>query len=234
MPDDPGADGLAVPGDDVQDPGRDRVRCQLHEAEHGERRLLRRLQDGDVPRRERRRELPDRHHERVVPRRDLADDPERLPPDPRGVAAHVLAGRAAFEDARRAGEEADVVRADRHLVARVRQRLAHVLRLDPGQLLAVLVQQVGQLEQHLGALAGCRLAPLRPRLPGGLDRAVDVRLRPLRHRGDRFTGGGVQDLGGLALDGVDPLAADKVLVARNRNAHREPPCDRCGESTPVS
>src|SRR3712207_7196367 len=27
-------------------------------------------------------ELPDRHHHGVVPRRDLADDPDRLAPDP--------------------------------------------------------------------------------------------------------------------------------------------------------
>ena len=54
MPDDPGADRLPVPGDDVEDPARDHVRRQLGESRRGERRLLGGLQDGDVARRQRR------------------------------------------------------------------------------------------------------------------------------------------------------------------------------------
>ena len=38
------------------------------------------------------RELPDRHHHRVVPGRHLADDADRLAPDQRGVPGHVLPG----------------------------------------------------------------------------------------------------------------------------------------------
>ena len=35
-------------------------------------------------------DLPDRHHQRVVPRRHLTDDADRLAPDPRRVAGQVL------------------------------------------------------------------------------------------------------------------------------------------------
>ena len=72
---DPLADRDAVAGDDVQHAGRDRVLRQLDEAEQRERRLLGRLQHLDVAGGERRRHLPDRHHQRVVPGRDPADDP---------------------------------------------------------------------------------------------------------------------------------------------------------------
>ena len=60
MLDDPGADRLAVAGDDVEDAGREDLLRQLGEAERRERRLLGRLQHLDVARRERGRELPDR------------------------------------------------------------------------------------------------------------------------------------------------------------------------------
>src|SRR6266566_3592885 len=65
---------------------------------------------------ERGRQLPDRHHQRVVPRGDPADYPERLAPDHRGVAAHVLARRLALEHTCRAREETDVVGRHGHLV----------------------------------------------------------------------------------------------------------------------
>ena len=92
-------------------------------------------------------------------------------------------------------------RADRHLVARVRERLAHVLRLDLRELLGVLVDHVGELEQHLGALAGGRLAPLGPGLLRGLDRAVDVRLRALG------TSPIVSPVAGLMISAVSPSTA---------------------------
>ena len=74
-------------------------------------------------------------------------------------------------------------------------------------------------EQQLGALAGRRLEPLGQRGLGRLDRAVDVRLGALRHLGDRLCRRRVEDLGRLAFGGVDPLAADEVLVTGNRDAH---------------
>ena len=63
-------------------------------------------------------ELPDRHHQRVVPRADAGDDADRLAPDHRRVALDVLAGGLALEVACGAGEEAEVVGAERHLLAR--------------------------------------------------------------------------------------------------------------------
>ena len=135
------ADGHAVAGDDVEHARRDHVGGELHEAEKRERSLLGRLQHLDVPGRERGRELPDGHHERVVPGSDAGDDADRLAPEHGGVAPHVLAGRAAFEHARRTGEEADVVRGHGHLVPRVGQGLADVLGLEGRKLLGVLLDQ---------------------------------------------------------------------------------------------
>ena len=74
------------------------------------------------------------------------------------------------------------------------------------------VERVGELQQHLGALTGRRLQPLGQRLLRGLDGAVDVLCRCARHLGDRVAGRRVEHLHGLAAGGVDPLAADEVLV----------------------
>src|SRR5439155_3128868 len=127
------------------------------------------------------------------------------------------------ERARRAGEEADVVGADRHLVARVRERLADVPRLELRELLGVLVDRVRELQEQLGPLAGRRLEPFGKRLLRGLDCAVDVLGARARHLGDRLAGRGIQDLHGLAVGRVDPLAADEVLVRGNGRAHGLPP-----------
>src|SRR6188474_1671397 len=48
--------------------------------------------------RQRRADLPGGHHQRVVPRRDLAHDAGRLTPDDRGAARCVLARRLALRD----------------------------------------------------------------------------------------------------------------------------------------
>ena len=218
--DDPRADGFTVAGDHVQDARREDLPGQLGHTERRQRRLLGRLEDDDVTGRERRRDLPDGHHQRVVPRCDLADDPHRLAADHRCVPAHVLAGRAALEQPRRAGEEADVVGRDRDLVARRRHRLAHVLGLELCELLGVRVERVRELEQRLGALAGGRLEPLGQRRLRSVDRPVDVRLGSVRHLADRVACGRVDDLGGLALRRVDPLPPDEILVPRDRYAHQ--------------
>ena len=187
-----------------------RTSCgELGEAEQRERRLLGRLQHLDVACRERRRELPDRHHQRVVPGRDPADHAQRLAPDHRGVAAHVLARALALEQPRRAGEEAQVVDHDRHLVARVGERLADVRRLDFGELVGVLLEHARQLEQHRGALARGRIEPLRQRLLRRLDRRVDVLGRAPRNLGEHLLGRRVQHLHGLAGGSLRPAASDE-------------------------
>ena len=100
------------------------------------------------------RDFPDRHHQRVVPRRHLADHADRLAARERGVALHVLARRAPLQAARGAGEEAQVVGHHRDLVARDRlDRLARVERLQARDLLAVLLDRVGERQQRLRSAA---------------------------------------------------------------------------------
>ena len=213
------AGGDAVARDHLQHAGRQELLRQLGEAERRQRRLLRRLQDLDVAGGERRPQLPDRHHQRVVPGRDPGDDPERLAADDRRVALDVLAGGLALERARGAGEEAEVVGRERHLVAGDRHRLADVLRLELRQLLGVVVDRVGELEQQLHPVLGRLLAPGLERLAGCLDGALDVLGTRPRYLGDDLAGRGIEHLHRLAGGRIDPLAADEVLVLGDRHAH---------------
>ena len=83
----------------------------------------------------------------------------------------------------------------------------------------MLVQRVRQLEQHLGALSRRGLDPFDEGFLRRLDRTVDVLGRCTRDLGDHLAGRGVENLHGLAARGVDPLAADEVLVLGNGGAH---------------
>ena len=217
--DEPLPDRDAVAGHDLQHARRDDLLRELDEAQQRERRLLGRLQDLEVARRERRPHLPDGHHQRVVPRADAGDDADRLAPDHRRVALDVLAGRLALEVARRAGEEAEVVGRERHLVARGHERLADVDRLELRELVGVLLDHVGERVEELGALLRRLLEPLRRRGLRGLDGAVDVLSAAARHLGDRLAGRRRDHLHRLARGRVGELAADQDLVLRGRGAH---------------
>ena len=172
--DERGAGGLALAGDDVEHAGRQDVGGDLGEPQRGERRELRRLEHDGVAGRERGADLPRGHVQRVVPRRDRRDDAERVAPDERGVLLVVLAGGAAFEEARAAGEEAQVVDGEVHLELDHADRLADVGDLELAEALHVGVDGVGHLVEHLAALAGRAGGPAGEGVGGGLDRGVDV------------------------------------------------------------
>jgi hypothetical protein len=96
-------------------------------------------------------------------------------------------------------------------------RLAVVERLELGQLVRVLLHEVGELEHQ--PRPGCRgqLAPLALERPaGGLNRAIDVLRSGVGDLGDRLAGGRVDRLEGPTVGGVRPLAADNQAVGPRR------------------
>ena len=152
--------GVVAAGDDVEHALGQELRGDLGEPERAQRRRRGRLEDDRVAGRQRGADLPDGHHHRVVPRRDLADDADRLAADHRGVALEVLAGRLALHAARGAGEEAQVVDHRRDLVAlEGLDRLAGVGGLELGDLVGVLLERVGQLEDRQRALGRACVVP---------------------------------------------------------------------------
>jgi hypothetical protein len=79
---------------------------EFRQLQRRQRRLLGRLEDDGVAAGNGRRQLPGHHHQRIVPRRDRADDADGVAADHRGVAGQVFAGDRARHRTHGAGEEA--------------------------------------------------------------------------------------------------------------------------------
>ena len=210
--------GLGAAGDHVEDAVGQVLGRQPRQVQAGERGGGSRLEDHRVPGGQRRADLPHRHHQRVVPGRDLPHHPHRLAAHHRGVPLQVLAGGLALHGPGRAREEAQVVDHERDLVVLERlERLAGVGGLQPGDLVGVALQGVRDPQEGQRALRRGGPGPALERAPGGGDRAVDVGRRGGRGLGDGLAGGGVEHRLGAALRGIDELPVDEVLQARREN-----------------
>ena len=187
----------------------------FHEFEkfhRGNGRHFRRLENARIACGQTRRELPNRHEQRVVPRDDLRADPDRLA---HGQANHVRVADAvglALRLAGQAGVVAETARGIRRIVARLAQRLAVVLGVEPGELFGVFFHQVGQGEQFLRPLGSRALAP--GTLIKSLARRSDGILRigcPAVGRLDNdFVVRGIENVASGPAAGRDPLAVDVV------------------------
>lgn len=100
-----------------------------------------------------------------------------------------------------------------------RDGLAIVQRLDCSKGLKIGLEQVGELEKVLGAVAGSDLAPLA--LKGssrGLHGDVDIFLGSLVHGGDDALVRRVDDLKGLAVNAFDEFVVDETRSVEMRLA----------------
>ena len=154
------ADGVAVARQDVEHAFRDAgIQRQLRDADRGQRRLFRRLEDERVARRQGRGELPAGHDQREVPRHDGRDHAGRFAGDQaelivrRGgdFVVDLVDGFGAPAD--RVGGRRDV---DAHRVA---DRLAHVEGFEQRQFFLVGQDQVGEADQDALALGRGQVGP---------------------------------------------------------------------------
>ena len=203
------ADAAAAAADDVHDASRENLREQLTELQRGERRLLGRLQHDRVARRERRAELPGRHHERVVPRRDRRHDADRVAADHAGEPGKVFARNGTCQGPTGAGEEAEHV-GDRGdlVVERGRQRLAAVLRFHFREPSAIGLDAVRELQQEVRAVLRRSASPARERRVSRFHRHVDLGARRFGNAGQHLAGGRVQHVFDLAF-ACDEFAVDQ-------------------------
>ena len=180
--------GLAGAGDDVDDAGRQvGLLADLGEQQRGQRRGLGRLEHDRVAGGERRRDLPRQHQQREVPRDDLAGHAERLRVAAEAGVLELVGPARVVEEVR--GDDGHVD------VARLLDRLAVVDRLQHRELAAALLDDPGDPEEVLGALAAGHPRPdAGVGAPGGLDGGVDVGLAGLGDLGQHLLGGGADRL----------------------------------------
>ena len=203
--------GLAETGHDVQHARREPgFRCQLAEAQCGQRSLLGGLEHHRVPTGERRRDLPRGHRQGEVPRNDCAHHPHRLaqrvvekgPRHRDGVALHLVGQPGVVAQRLRNTGNIDA--------AGLEVRLAVVPRLEQPQLVGVGLDQVRQLPEQERPLVRVHPAPFavgegRARRP---DRAVNVRRPRLGHLGDYLFGGRIDRREPAAGFRFGPLVPD--------------------------
>lgn len=129
-----------------------------------------------------------------------------------GVAVDL--GDAAFLRADGTGEIAEVIHAQRHVrIERFAYRFAVVPGLGIRQQFQILLDTVGDLEQHVGAIGGGGLAPRLPGRMRRIQRGFDIWRGRARDRGEDLAGDrrGVVEI--LTTLRRHPRPADEVVVA---------------------
>ena len=213
------AGGLALAGHDVEHAGREDVGGDLGESQRAERRELRRLEHDGVAGRERGADLPGRHVERVVPRRDRGDDAERVAPQERRVLLHVLAGGPALEEPRAPPAKNRQLSSVRSISNSMIDSGLPTLSISSVWIVVeVGLDGVGDLVQRSRcARAGSCAAHSSKRRRGAATAASTSTASLDGNLVEHLAGRRVHDLVGRAALGVDPLAADEVLL-RHRDA----------------
>ena len=198
--------------DDVEHAGREAgLDRQAAEQGHGCRGVLARLDDAGVAPRDRRRDLPRRHHQREVPRADRRDDTGRAE-----LAVGVVAGvhRVDLADgvALVVGEEPEVPHRAGDVVLGLQERLAHVRGVHRGQVVGALLHEVGEPVDRGGPLdaAHPRPGPLVEGAARALDRALGILLGRLGGLRPHLARPGVPDVEALAVDRLDLFVVDDV------------------------
>lgn len=196
--------------DDVDDTvGDARLGRGLREQEGGERGQLGGLEHDGVARRDRRKDLPGGHLERVVPGSDGPDDTDGFAPHVRGVVAAVLAGGLALEVPGGAREERGVVDGpgDVELAAQL-EGLAALQGLGLREVLGVLGQDAREAVHRVGTLARRGAGPAGEGLAGRGHGGVDVLGAGQFVRVDVLARGRVDDCVGAAGCALGETARD--------------------------
>src|SRR6185437_12302779 len=127
----------------------------------------------------------------------------------------VLAGqrvldRFAMDGNRLARVVAEHTQRTQPIALRATDRCAHVQRIERGQLIEMLVHEIGELQQQVLPLERLELAPgTIEGTPSRFDGAVSLSAVALPNSGKHFAGRGIDGLKCLARGSFDPFAVDQ-------------------------
>ncbi len=139
------ANSLPSSEQDIDHPRRKDILRQRGKFKRRQRRDFRRLNHHAVTCRQRGRQLPGRHHERIIPRRDRGNHANRVPADHRRMSFQIFARRQSTQTTGRASKKAkDIHDCRNFIIDYAVQRLTAVLRFQPGKLKGVLLDAVRQ------------------------------------------------------------------------------------------
>ena len=205
----PRARRVPVAGDDIEHTRREaHLERQLGDPQRRQRCQLRGLHHHRVACGQRRTELPAGEHQREVPRHDLANHADRLALDV-VQEARIHRQNIALQLVGHAAEVAEAEHRARHVqTARIHDRVTGVQRFERDEFLSPGFDRVRQLEHERAPVVRCHFRPRREGRLGRSNGAVDVFFGGLGDGRDLGGVEGIEHVDGLALDPVDPLAAD--------------------------
>ena len=178
------------------------------------RRRVARLEHDRVAGGDRRGELPDRHHHRVVPRRDLGAHADRLAADERRHVRPCTRRRSCPRGGGRRRRRSGSGRpsAGSPPSGSRRDRLAGVLDLERDQLVGAGLDRVGDAEQRQRALATawCRASPRTPSAAACIAASTSAGPRQRRRRRTARRSTGLTTARRAPVGRVDALAVDEV------------------------
>ena len=210
------ADALAASAHDVHRPLGEDLGQKLGQLQGGERRLLRGLQHHGVAGRERRSQLPCRHHQRVIPGRDRGDDSHRIAPDHAGETGQIFARQRAVLRSSGRGEKAKHIGDRGNLVIqRGGERLAGIVGFQFGERGSVGFDAIRQAQQQRRPVLRHGLRPARSRHLGRGDGSLELRVARLVHFGNALAARRVEH----ALEGS--FALHQGAVDQEFGLHRE-------------
>lgn len=209
----------ARPCDRHENVGGQHVIDDRGERQHAEGGVAAGLEHGGVPHAQRRPDLPDRDHQRPVPRADRTDDARGLV-DQLGVQVLVVDEHLRLEHRGGVGAQPGRARTDLEAGVGAVQRLALFAREQAGQWFGVRVDRVGGGDQQARALFVAERLPAGLRGLGTGDRGVEVVGALHGHATDDLAGGGVEDLAPLPL-GCLHTGEQRLLIEHGRGGgHR--------------
>ena len=189
----------AVAGDDVDRRRREAdLARELGEPQRGERRRGVRLQHDRAAGRERRRELPRRHHQRVVPRHDLRRRRRPAPSASRRGASR-RSGSSGRRSTRSRTRRSGSSRPPRLSSAFTDEIALPTLRdsSSASSLRFATIASASACSRRERSVGGVFAPVAAERGARGLDRAVDVGLAADRGAGERLAGRRLDQLAGL-------------------------------------
>ena len=210
--------GLRAAGNDVQHAGRNAsFDRQLTEPQRGQRGLLGGLQNNRAAAGQRRTELPGGEQQREIPRNDQPHHPHRL-------AQRISERRLKRVDGLAvdlgcpSGVVAQNIDHHGHIhVARFEDRLAVVQRLQFGEFVDMVFDQVGQPPDQAAPFAGRHLAPgsapIFESFAGGPHGVVHVLRTGFNDLGQHFARGRIDGI--KLLPAVNPLTSNQQSTWRN-------------------
>ena len=211
--------GIGLAQHHVEGTGRQELLCQFGKHQRAFGGGIAGLEDHGVAGRQRGSDLPDRHHERVVPGRDLTHHTQRLASDGGRETVHVFTAGPAFQQPGSTRKETQLIDRNQHFfLADERLDLAGGPALGVDQAIGMLLDRIRQAQQSLLTHGGRGLAPFGEGRQGGVIGGIHIGLGGIGRTPVDLPVDGTDEIEELGGGGLDVLAVDEMAEGRDTHA----------------